>query len=55
MDGVANVKISSDGDSLARAAQSLLGKNFAELQMLAQQVLEGNMREICLLYTSRCV
>ncbi len=46
VDGVANVKISSDGDSLARAAQSLLGKNFAELQMLAQQVLEGNMREI---------
>lgn len=46
VDGVANVKISSDGDALARAAQSLLGKNFAELQMLAQQVLEGNMREI---------
>ncbi|MFR8002973.1 MAG: flotillin family protein [Hydrogeniiclostridium sp.] len=46
VDGVANVKISSDGDSLTRAAQSLLGKNFAELQMLAQQVLEGNMREI---------
>lgn len=46
VDGVANVKISSDGESLARAAQALLGKSFKEIQMLAQQVLEGNMREI---------
>ena len=46
VDGVANVKISSDPDALARAAEALLGKSFAEMQMLAQQVLEGNMREI---------
>ncbi len=46
VDGVANVKISSDENSLARAAQALLGKTFSEVQMLAQQVLEGNMREI---------
>ncbi len=46
VDGVANVKIASGEESLARAAQALLGKSFAEVQMLAQQVLEGNMREI---------
>lgn len=46
VDGVANVKISSDPDALARAAEALLGKSFAEMQMLAQQVLEGNMREL---------
>lgn len=46
VDGVANVKISSEPDALSRAAQALLGKTFGEVQMLAQQVLEGNMREI---------
>lgn len=46
VDGVANVKISSSPENLGRAAQALLGKSFQEVQMLAQQVLEGNMREI---------
>ena len=46
VDGVANIKISSDPEHLKRAAESLLGKNRAELVTLVTQVLEGNMREI---------
>ena len=46
VDGVANIKISSDPVLLQRAAESLLGKTRAEMVALVTQVLEGNMREI---------
>ena len=46
VDGVANIKISSNPDLLKRAAESLLGMKQQELISLVTQVLEGNMREI---------
>ncbi|MBR3502809.1 MAG: flotillin family protein [Clostridia bacterium] len=46
VDGVANVKVSSDPVLLQRAAESLLGMKQAQLIAMVTQVLEGNMREI---------
>ena len=46
VDGVANIKISSDPELLKKAAESLLGMKQSELISLVTQVLEGNMREI---------
>lgn len=46
VDGVANIKISSDPALLERASEALLGKRQDELISLVTQVLEGNMREI---------
>lgn len=46
VDGVANIKISSDPELLKRAAEALLGLKQTELVTLVTQVLEGNMREI---------
>ena len=46
VDGVANIKISSDPELLKRAAEALLGKTRGEMVALVTQVLEGNMREI---------
>lgn len=46
VDGVANIKISSDPELLKKAAESLLGMRQGELISLVTQVLEGNMREI---------
>ncbi len=46
VDGVANIKISSNPDLIGRAAEALLGKRQDELISLVTQVLEGNMREI---------
>ena len=46
VDGVANIKISSDPELLKRAAEALLGKSRQEMVALVTQVLEGNMREI---------
>ena len=46
VDGVANVKVSSDPALLARAAEALLGMRQEELVAMPMQVLEGNMREI---------
>ena len=46
VDGVANIKVSSDPELLKRAAEALLGKTRQELVALVTQVLEGNMREI---------
>ena len=46
VDGVANVKISSDPELLKLAAEALLGKRPEELIGLVTQVMEGNMREI---------
>ena len=46
VDGVANIKISSEPDLLQRAAETLLGMRREEMICLVTQVLEGNMREI---------
>lgn len=46
VDGVANVKIGDDEESIKKASQNFLGKPVTEIQSIAQQVLEGNMREI---------
>jgi len=46
VDGVANIKISSDPELLARASEALLNLRQNDLTMLVTQVLEGNMREI---------
>lgn len=46
VDGVANIKVSSNPTLLQRAAEALLGMRQAELISLVTQVLEGNMREI---------
>lgn len=46
VDGVANIKISSNPELISRAAEALLGKRQDELISLVTQVLEGNMREI---------
>ena len=46
VDGVANIKVSSDPELLKRAAEALLGKSRQEMVNLVTQVLEGNMREI---------
>ncbi len=46
VDGVANVKISSDPVLLERATETLLNLRREELIALITQVMEGNMREI---------
>ena len=46
VDGVANVKVSSDPELLQRASETLLNLRQPELVALVTQVLEGNMREI---------
>ena len=46
IDAVTNIKISSDPDKLALAEQNFLNQDTAYIGQIAQQVLEGNMREI---------
>lgn len=46
VDGVANIKISSNPEYLKLAAESLLGMRQSDMINLVTQVLEGNMREI---------
>lgn len=46
VDGVANLKISSDPKLLERAFETLLNMSEQELKMQVQQILQGNMREI---------
>ena len=46
VDGVANLKISSNPDLLERAFETVLGMGQADLIEQVKQVLEGNMREI---------
>ena len=46
VDGVANIKISSNPELLKKASEALLGMKQSELISLVTQVLEGNMREI---------
>ncbi|MBQ5793792.1 MAG: flotillin family protein [Clostridia bacterium] len=46
VDGVANIKISSDPELINKAAEALLSMDQRQLIFLCTQVLEGNMREI---------
>jgi flotillin len=46
VDGVANVKVGSDVQSVSKAAENFLNKDKNYISTIAQQVLEGNMREI---------
>ena len=46
VDGVANVKISSEPEMLEKSAEALLNKNTAEIVAIVTQVMEGNLREI---------
>ena len=46
VDGVANVKISSNPAMLEKSAEALLNKNTAEIVAIVTQVMEGNLREI---------
>ena len=46
VDGVANIKIGSDDISIATAAEQFLNWEQKDIAAVAQQVLEGNMREI---------
>ncbi|MBR5344476.1 MAG: flotillin family protein [Clostridia bacterium] len=46
VDGVANVKVSSNPKLLERAAEALLNMKQSQLIGMVTQVLEGNMREI---------
>ena len=46
VDSVVNVKVSSDPDKLALAAQNFLNRDSNYIGSVAQEVLEGNMREI---------
>ena len=46
VDGVANIKVASDISSIRLASQNFLGRRKEDIAMVAQQVLEGNMREI---------
>jgi len=46
VDGVANIKIDSDPESLAKASQIFLSQKLEGIRDIAKEVLEGNMREI---------
>lgn len=46
VDAAVNVKISSEPDKLALAAENFLNQNTAYIAAIAREVLEGNMREI---------
>ena len=46
VDGVANIKIKGDEASIMKAAEAFLGRSQGEIASIAQQVIEGNLREI---------
>ena len=46
VDGVANIKIDSSAEALAKASQIFLQQNLDGIKSIAKEVLEGNMREI---------
>lgn len=46
VDGVANVKIKSDVESISNAAEKFLGMKQDSIARIAQQVLEANLRDI---------
>lgn len=46
VDGVANVKVGSDEESIRKASENFLNETREYIAEIAQQVLEGNLREI---------
>ena len=46
VDAVANVKVASNPESVVRAAENFLNKDADYIGYVAQQVIEGNMREV---------
>lgn len=46
VDGVANIKVDSSAEALAKASQIFLSQNLEGIKSIAKEVLEGNMREI---------
>lgn len=46
VDAVANIKIGTSEDALAKAAQHFLNKDARDINATAREVLEGNLREI---------
>lgn len=46
VDGVANIKIDSGAEALAKASQIFLQQDLDGIKNIAKEVLEGNMREI---------
>ena len=46
VDGVANIKVDSSPEALAKASQIFLSQNLEGIKSIAKEVLEGNMREI---------
>lgn len=46
VDGVANIKVDSTPEALAKASQIFLQENLDGIRNIAKEVLEGNMREI---------
>ncbi|HHX79841.1 MAG TPA: flotillin family protein, partial [Acholeplasmataceae bacterium] len=46
VDGVANIKISSEPEALAKASQIFLQESLEGIKNTCREVLEGNMREI---------
>ncbi len=48
---IANVKVASSEPSLNNAVERLLGKNLEEIQMIAKETLEGNLRGVLALLT----
>lgn len=46
VDGVANIKIDSSPEALAKASQIFLSQDLDGIRNIAKEVLEGNMREI---------
>ncbi len=43
---IANVKVASNESELANAVERLLGKNLGEIQTIAKETLEGNLRGV---------
>ncbi|VEU83255.1 flotillin family protein [Acholeplasma hippikon] len=46
VDGVANIRIKTDEDSIRLAGQILLSRDLEGIRIVTKEVLEGNMREI---------
>lgn len=46
VDGVANIKIQSDAESIKLAGEIFLTRTLEDIKQIAKEVLEGNMREI---------
>lgn len=46
VDGVANIKVAGEEPTIHNAIERLLGKNQKEIETIAQQTLEGNLRGV---------